>query len=94
MRLTYVSYGSWKGCTTGVYCTQPYPAFLQEGVSTARTRDFLVTWNQLYQLRLGFTSEVFQTFIGWTFVHMDLIYFVCEDQLGDFLPTGMWDHVH
>ncbi|KAH0707956.1 hypothetical protein KY289_013032 [Solanum tuberosum] len=31
--------GLGKGWTTGVYCTQPYTAFLQEANSTARTHD-------------------------------------------------------
>uniref|UniRef100_A0A0V0GVA9 Putative ovule protein n=1 Tax=Solanum chacoense TaxID=4108 RepID=A0A0V0GVA9_SOLCH len=32
--------GSGEGPSTRDYCTQLYPAFLQEAVSTARTRDF------------------------------------------------------
>lgn len=37
------AWGLEKGRTTGVCCTRPYPAFLQEVVSTTQTRELLVT---------------------------------------------------
>ncbi|KAG5576981.1 hypothetical protein H5410_057115 [Solanum commersonii] len=48
--------GSGKGRTSRDYCTQPYPAFLQEAVFMARIRNLSVTWQQLYQLRQGSPS--------------------------------------
>ncbi|XP_070031476.1 cuscuta receptor 1-like isoform X1 [Nicotiana tomentosiformis] len=54
-KLCYARAG--KGQTTRVCCTQSYPAFLQEAVSTARTHDLLVTWQQLYELRQGSPSN-------------------------------------
>lgn len=40
-----------KGRTTKIYCTQFYHIFLQKVVSTGRTRDILVTWQQLYRCK-------------------------------------------
>jgi len=44
-----------------VYCTQPYPVFYTRAISRAWTRDFPVTWQQLYQLCQGFPSSIILT---------------------------------